>query len=118
MKNTELGRKIIDIIDTEPERFEMGHWGEVTECGTTACIAGHAMLLSGYTYNVVHDRYERPSGTVVLHEAREAAKLLGMDEAEPFYPAADGNVMAMLWYDMKGGPDRFRKLVEESEGQA
>ena len=41
----ETCRKVADIIDFEPDRFYMGSWEKQNECGTTACIAGHAAEL-------------------------------------------------------------------------
>lgn len=51
------------------EHFDMGTWGTKTECGTTACIAGHALLLAGYKLrlNIKEGDYEfvSPKGRVV-----------------------------------------------------
>ena len=42
----ETCRKVADIIDFEPKRLDMRHWECYTsDCGTTACIAGHVGLL-------------------------------------------------------------------------
>ena len=40
----ELLRKVQAHILAHPEEFDMDYW----ICGTTACIAGHAALMSGY----------------------------------------------------------------------
>jgi hypothetical protein len=52
--NTELAERIIGQILMEPERFDMGEWvsetgtiGQLREnCGTSACIAGWAAMLT------------------------------------------------------------------------
>ena len=41
----ETCRAVADIIDSDPERFNMAFWEHRSDCGTTACIAGHAALL-------------------------------------------------------------------------
>ena len=41
----ETCRKVADIIDFESERFDMNVWSAETDCGTVACIAGHASIL-------------------------------------------------------------------------
>jgi hypothetical protein len=52
--NTELAERIIGLILMEPERLAMGTWVSETgtvaalkaDCGTAACIASHAALLT------------------------------------------------------------------------
>jgi hypothetical protein len=48
--NVKLLRKIQAAIKAEPRRFVMNNWinrrSRVAPCGTSACIAGHAVLLS------------------------------------------------------------------------
>ena len=41
----ETCRKVADIIDFESDRFDMDFWEPTSDCGTTACIAGHTALL-------------------------------------------------------------------------
>lgn len=118
MENPELGRKILDTADTEPENFDMATWVNVTECGTTACLAGHAMLLSGYT--IRHGvqgglAFCRPDGSEVDVNSNEAQQLLGLSDKETYDPDLDE---PRIWYDFAHGPDRLRKLVEEAEGRA
>lgn len=124
MRNPELGRKILDIIDTQPEKFQMSVFGahrydpagEV--CGTVACLAGWAMLLSGYELDK-DDIFLRPDGTDVDSEDGEARELLGMSITDEL-SGYDGSVHdphAKVWFDFFHGPDRFRKLVEKAEGE-
>ena len=42
---SETCRRVANIIDFEPDRFDMAHWAKTGSCGTTACIAGHTALL-------------------------------------------------------------------------
>jgi hypothetical protein len=112
MQNVKLGRAIVDVMDLTPELFNMNSWGRVTACGTVACLAGHAMLLSGYTCKGTGGLFYRPDGTLVFDEAGEARCLLGME-----YEEIRIGFGSEIWHDYVEGPDRFRKLVEESEGQ-
>ena len=41
----ETCRRVADIIDFENEKFDIQRWEHQTDCGTTACIAGHTALL-------------------------------------------------------------------------
>jgi hypothetical protein len=46
MANTELFRKIHEIISTQPRKFCMSFWEDPTDCGTTRCVAGWAVHLT------------------------------------------------------------------------
>jgi hypothetical protein len=83
MENPELGRMILKEIDAHPDSFTMALWGKPTACGTVACLAGHAMLLSGYTLRA-ENTFFRPDGTYVGVPSSEAAGLLGLTKAERF----------------------------------
>ena len=52
---SETCRKVADIIDFDSDRFYMGSWEKQNECGTTACIAGHAAELHGDRINLSSD---------------------------------------------------------------
>jgi hypothetical protein len=121
MQNAELGRKVVDVMDTAPELFDMGTWGSHTPCGTVGCLAGHAMLQAGYSLSF-GGLFTRPDGSAVLDEAAEAQYLLGMSRREVSDPETEAGCDCCvkeptIWMDFKNGPDRFRKLVEESEGK-
>ena len=49
-QRSELIRQVADIVDLEPERFDMAFYHQEGDCGTTACIAGHIGLLTGDIY--------------------------------------------------------------------
>ncbi len=66
--NVALLTRVRDKILESPEGFDMGNWSQRTECGTTHCIGGLVMLLSGL-----------PPLTNVF---RTAADLLGIDNEE------------------------------------
>ena len=115
--NAELGRKVLDHVTAHRDQFDMMTWGEGNEaCGTTACLAGWAMLLSGYRIRD-WDTFVRPDGSFVPrgHRGTEGAVLLELSEAERY-----GSIGQ---YTLFGEPDedraieRLRVLVEAAEGE-
>lgn len=45
--NAELAYRVLDHIDSHPEQWNQGLYIGKAECGTVACFAGWAVLLSG-----------------------------------------------------------------------
>lgn len=45
--NAELAWRVLDHIDAHPEKWSQGVWVGESDCGTVACFAGLAVLLSG-----------------------------------------------------------------------
>ena len=112
--NAELGRKVLDYVTAHRDQFDMNVFGEhVPACGTTACLAGWALLLSGYQITGF-DLFARPDGTEVSGEtlSREAGWLLGIP-AEEF--DADGECPLFYVEDDDEAIERFRALVEAAE---
>jgi hypothetical protein len=62
--NIELIDRIIAHLTEHPEEHNQKIWGRRDECGTRACVAGWAIILSGHdlwkvkTSNLVNRRYE------------------------------------------------------------
>ncbi len=89
--NVELLRRVQDKIRTSPEEFDMSDWAGRTQtsshCGTTACIAGWAILfegeeqhksgLLGYTQDI--------ECTLTFDVGAEARKLLDLDQYWALY---------------------------------
>jgi hypothetical protein len=46
--NAELAYRVLDYIDAHPDTWDQTQWIRQTDCGTAACFAGWACLLSGY----------------------------------------------------------------------
>lgn len=46
-RNYALLREVYNIIETEPHRHDQRYWGRRTQCGTTHCVAGHVVALTG-----------------------------------------------------------------------
>lgn len=101
-RNDVLIDKVLGYIREHPQEWDQRFWGEKNVCGTRACFAGHAMLLSGYSLESrqrgcenpedvdhscdVHgctkfdDVFVRPDGFIIDRgHDREAAKLLGLE---------------------------------------
>lgn len=112
-RNEVLIDKVLTYLKEHPKEWEQGSW--VTDCGTQACFAGHAMLLSGYGigYATVHQADEtqeghdcdywdckkvayfvNPLGHRVRDEDLEANRLLGLteDEGDEIYYRQFSNV--------------------------
>lgn len=62
--------------------FNMDHWFSVGDCGTTACLAGHAALMEGYL-PCTSDTCNLPGGEAQIVD-EVGAEILGLndDEAE------------------------------------
>lgn len=80
--NVELAEKVLTHLHEYPEAHYQGAW--LNECGTTACIAGHAMLASG---EYVRQQNDHGNWRLVDKETGYAeppsligARLLGLDE--------------------------------------
>lgn len=78
--NSELLLKVRDHILEEPKRCDMSDWirrSKQSPCGTIACIAGWACVLSG--------KRDTPYNDV----PRVAGELLGLPETESLFLADD-----------------------------
>lgn len=104
------------------EHFDMGTWGTKTECGTTACIAGHALLLAGYRLRLnVDNEYEfvSPKGRVV-HPLIAARRELGLSKKVTGTAFSSGS--RELFYDCaidtpKAAAARIQEIIESVEGR-
>jgi hypothetical protein len=132
MANVELLKKVRDKITSDPEHWNQNFWGildgEVVErtrkpladrtpefeisCGTTACIAGWACILSGepMEWRTAAPDYFQPrllSATETVHGrdvSVRAAELLGLDEID----AGD----LFHTYDHDEALERLNHLIE------
>jgi hypothetical protein len=46
--NIPLLRKTLEYAENHPEEINLRHWATKASCGTTACVAGTAVLLAGH----------------------------------------------------------------------
>ncbi len=78
--NAELAYKVLDHIDTNPETWRQKVWAGKSECGTAACFAGWAVMLSGHTVEIAEDGgYESIDGNRDITIAGVAAEELRID---------------------------------------
>lgn len=45
--NIPLAREVLEHLEAHPEEHDQAAFARENECGTTLCIAGHSLLLSG-----------------------------------------------------------------------
>lgn len=110
-----LAKKVLEKITQEPQWFNMNHWFDKCEvvvdgrnrCGTTACLAGWAMLLSG---EFKLDYYGEPILTNTGSYEENGARLLGLPIEEVRDPG--GN---LFYSDEYEAIDRLRELIAEAE---
>ena len=113
--NVPLAEKVLAMIDAHPEMHDQNWWLE-PECGTTACIAGHAMLASGeYVRKPVgpNDNWRfvgTESGQIEENCSGEGARLLGLDHG-----IAYGIFMEM---DEAAAIGKLRDLVHQAKHEA
>lgn len=118
MENTELARLIIKQAEYDPDSFRMHAW--MNTCMTTACLAGWALLKSGY-YVTRGGGIICPDGTQLIESIpRVAQRLLGMSDEERYDPArrtAVGPYRPGDLFHMRSGSEalaEFRRLTEAS----
>lgn len=74
--NAELAYRVLDHIDADPEQHDQKVWiKRVNDCGTAACLAGWACLLSGDRPDYLVDEFG--------FEDDETADVVGNDERGP-----------------------------------
>lgn len=83
MINTELFMKVAEQIEKEPDSYDQYVWVDPTDemCGTKACIAGHALLLSGEATLVCGSYCGKPYVTIAMKQTLEEA---GYEETVPW----------------------------------
>lgn len=123
--NTENLGSLIAVLKnllTDPDRFDMGSFGNVTDgvsCGTTACIAGWEAIRLGYKIYSEDPEYgtevlwEDPKGTRGFCSIDNlAANSLGLTSGLAnwlFY----GNFDLEVWEGMDMDPDEVSKNLED-----
>jgi hypothetical protein len=123
--NADLGRRILDHVAAHPEQLDMSLWGEEGPCGTPACLAGRALIFSGWTL-VDDGTFREPGGDWETGRsatiADEARRLLRLDDGD-FWRLArpeetgEGSHPAVCLFEV--GDDEavrwLRRLVEREE---
>lgn len=109
--NTPLLRKVLNFVTDHPDEWNQGVWAVRSACGTTACIAGHTVLMTGHEVewgpSLVHDvEHDVEKAVAVLGEPwtpvqtiREVAtRELGLTEDQAYLLFNAGNTLADLWW--------------------
>lgn len=121
--NKPLIRQIIKIYDETPHKLRMStYYNSTDECGTTACVAGHAFLCCGYTFTpgmsdaswAPRVELRDPNGKLVDRSewVGLGQKLLDLTDDE-MTPEVDGEIQMFLFYDTEESAiARLRALVE------
>lgn len=120
--NVPLLEKVRDLILATPRSINMDKWLDVdmqedeTACGTTACIAGHVLLCSGF--HVKNHYFADQNGHIMSFERvpKEAALLIGGEAPEGSHPLFwqhrwPGDFQERLW--RAEGPKEYAEIVAE-----
>lgn len=86
--NLELLNRVHKQIETQPDTWNQALWIQQADCGTTACVAGWASLLSGWEPANQHpafgvDMVEKQARRLHVQEA--AWGELGLNEEQAAY---------------------------------
>lgn len=110
MRNIELLEQTMRHIKDYPEAHDQSHW----MCGTTACFAGWAAVLAGWSMEKIQDNIGRRAG----------AELLGLtyDEAGTLFSALNNvEMLELMVKDLVNGdalrePDEYlAEICEHAE---
>lgn len=119
-----LAQRILDHITAHPEQHNKRKFGQKTECGTTACIAGWAGIFSGicqFEYDPDIDRWYFIANHPQHHSiAAVGRKLLGLSyfDAEClFYCKDNGLAVEALRYLANGKDIDWQKLGYPSDDE-
>lgn len=105
--NSDLLHEIADRIEAEPEHYDQDYYSMATDCGTSYCVAGWAIVLAKPEMLV--------NGRIRFHFSASphdiAAKLLGIDgdEAHRLFCGASGPLLGHTV------PEALHKLAEMGE---
>lgn len=77
--NTDLMLRIREQITSEPKTHDQSAWAARTECGTTYCIAGWAVVLSGQELDWDGADLATPFTADDRYIPQVARELLGLD---------------------------------------
>lgn len=111
--NKPLFRKIIKAIRDEPRRFNMGNWiitdDREAPCGTTACIAGFAVILSKPKYQW------KKTAASLLSRYRKSEKFLFEVEAAKLLRISESQADDLFF--VSGWPDRFARRFNNARNR-
>jgi hypothetical protein len=114
--NAELAYRVLDHIDAHPEQWNQGVYIGPADCGTAACFAGWAVLLSG-----AEPRFYAPgvsTADVVVDGRVRAVPDLAQEvnSASRWVEAGDGYSDDIDLFDPYNSREDLGRLVEEIFG--
>lgn len=84
-EGAKLLRQVAEVIRKEPDAHDQETWGWLDDdydCGTVACIAGHAVVQAGYKLENNYGQCLNPQLGSIRRIEDVAQELLGLDDAE------------------------------------
>lgn len=114
--NIPFARKVVEYIEAHPDEHEQATFAKraINGCGTTACIAGHALLLSGeydltaeWDFAGEFDFIQKSTGEIVV-ASDHAQALLGVDEVQQ-------ETLFFTLQDEDEALDFLRELIVDAE---
>lgn len=121
-RNVELLERTMQHISDHPENHAQEMWFSENDCGTAACFAGWACLLSGLEAVNAGCRSAEVTTPHGVHgvAAVEAKKLLGIthDEADIIFDANNSaDMLRLMVKDLANGDDLGSKEFYEEEAR-
>lgn len=106
----QLAEKVLTNLHVHPEMHHQGTWLD-TECGTTACIAGHTMLASGK-----YVRRQNADGNWLLFD-KETGHVPSPGEAGARLLGLDYDIAMNIFMDMDDSSAirKLQNLVDEAK---
>ena len=122
--NRALLAKVLHHIEEEPLRFDMGTWAEPSTqapCGTQACLAGWAYILSRPRQKTAMEiakrladrRYSDAFNSLIFKKAQKALGLT-TDEARALFLTGCGIEVPQVWKQQGRRSTYSSRIVESS----
>lgn len=106
--NAALAYAVLDRIDAHPEQWRQGWWFTKLDCGTAACFAGWACVLSGDKPRVADADMEGEFSTVI----RPDGILDNVEDRAEVLLGLDGEQGSSLFYSDNTRDDLGRLVAE------
>lgn len=107
-RNVQLLEKVMQHIDDHPEQHDQSTWVR-TDCGTAACFAGWAAILTFGTGIILRDGgFQCPPPYAHRIMSEVAADLLGLDEANAdtlFHACNSRGMLRLMVKDLVNGDE-------------
>ena len=116
-RNTQLLQQVLQFIKDNPEQHHQAHW--FSTCGTAACFAGHAVLMSGWEHcedqspEMIHSHRHKGQPLLVRKAAAHELGLTLLESVALFDPENTIEMLELMVKDLVNGdvlmgPDDYR----------